>query len=410
MLSINPIGLTKNGFVIPDGYSWDATLKDGKKEGVVKVHDNYGCLSHILHFRNDQLNGICEFYNYGSLVEKRTFVNNVAEGWGCKIKYRKEVKWYLYSDGEQKAELIPCDDMKDYWKALEIPSEQLLSICKYDNDHKRDGKCYLYDNGHISRIVLFENGNEKHVYKEFNNDTMTEYDSNGMVYKGEYLDDPSKDYLREGGGLEFDNGILVYIGEWKNGLRDGEGKTLKSLVNEYEGELKDGEGKTMKSLVTEYEGGWKEGLPDGFGVLERDGEVYEGEWEMGKLKLREGGWYDYINGKKKRNDERTIIEKDNQLTELLMSDQLKMNVSELVIGYGCGNSISDSLELFGFGNLEKIMVSRNSLKNLSMLRISDNPVLETIEIEYGYWSSESDVSGPFSFVKTVVIECMMIYD
>lgn len=167
----------------------------------------------------------------------------------------------------------------------------------------------------------------------------------------------------------------------------------------------------MKSLVTEYEGGWKEGLPDGFGVLERDGELYEGEWEMGKLKLREGGWYDYINGKKKRNDEKTEIEKDNQLTELLMSDQLKMNVSELVIGYDCGNSISDSLELFGFENLEKIMVRQNSLKNLSMLRIPDNPVLETIVIHGGYYNSNnSNNTGSFSLVKTVVIECMMIYD
>ena len=384
-----PKGLTENGFVLPDGYSWDANLIDGKKEGKITVKDEYGCVSCVLHCHNDKLNGICEFYNEGTLVEKRTYVNNVEEGWACEIEMDEEVRWYSYTNGKRNAELKKCPNMDDCWKAVIISNNQLISICKYDDNRIPIGKGYIYENGHINRIVIFENGKEKNVLKSFEGKDMTEYDnSSKIIYEGGYCDDLSKDYPREGIGREFVGGHTIYSGEWKNNMRNGKGKTLKNGFAEYEGE-------------------WKEGLPNGFGLLKRDGKSYKGNWDMGKLKLDNGETYDYVSERIDIIQEK--IENEGQLRELLNNEEKKRNVKKLVIGEGCGNEMNDDLELCGFDNLESIVVKEDSLKNLNSLKISDNPELKSIETEDGYWNNR-DSTCAFCNVKNVTITSTLIDD
>ena len=98
-------GQTGEGFVLPNGFSWDAKLIDGKKEGIITVKDEFGCVACVLHFKNDKLNGLCEFYDEGSLVEKRTYVNDIEEGWSCEIEFGEEARWYSYVNGTKNAEL-----------------------------------------------------------------------------------------------------------------------------------------------------------------------------------------------------------------------------------------------------------------------------------------------------------------
>ena len=404
MAGILSTGQTGKGFVLPDGYSWDAKLIDRKKEGKITVKDEFGCISCVLHFRNDKLNGLCKFYDLGSLVEKRTFVNDVEEGWACEIEMGEEVRWYLYANGKRNAELKKYNNMENYWQAVKIFSNQLISICKYDDNHVPIGKGYIYENGCISRIVMFENGNEKYCLKTFEeNKMMTEYDNSGnRVYKGGFIDDISKDYPREGKGMEFVGGVLVYAGEWKNNMRNGKGHTLKNRVAEYQGE-------------------WKEGLPNGLGLLNRDGKSYKGNWDMGKLKMDNGETYDYVSGQiihinpipkpippVKPKPEATIkmvIENKDQLRELLKNDDKKRSVKQLVIAEGIGNEMNDDLELCGFDNLESIVVKKDSLKNLNSLKISDNPLLKSIETEDGEYKK-----GAFYNVKNVTITSTLIDD
>ena len=121
---ITTTGITRDGFVLPPNHSWDAQLINGKKKGIVTVKDEYGRISHKLEYVNDQLNGIAEFYNHGELVEKRTFVNNIEEGWSCEYKRGREVRWFMYSNGRKTGELKQyssfmglCISMKlgNYW-------------------------------------------------------------------------------------------------------------------------------------------------------------------------------------------------------------------------------------------------------------------------------------------------------
>ena len=61
--------------------------------------------------------------------------------------------------------------------------------------------------------------------------------------------------------------------------------------------------------------------------------------------------------------------------------------------------MNGDLILSGFDNLEKIVVKKNSLQNLNMLKICNNKQLKTIEIENGdLWN------GAFLYVKNMVIQ------
>ena len=71
------------------------------------------------------------------------------------------------------------------------------------------------------------------------------------------------------------------------------------------------------------------------------------------------------------------------------------------------NSIaySGDLVIENYPNLEKIVVKKNSLRNLSSLKICNNELLKTIDIEDGeMWKKD----GAFQNVKNVIIESISI--
>ena len=98
------------------------------------------------------------------------------------------------------------------------------------------------------------------------------------------------------------------------------------------------------------------------------------------------------------------ISKGNELMSLLNEQERRMNVSELLIEEGCGNELKEDLKICGFEKLKKLIVKKNSLKNLNSLVISNDSELEIIEIEDGDYDEENDTSyDPFENVKTVEI-------
>ena len=89
---------------------------------------------------------------------------------------------------------------------------------------------------------------------------------------------------------------------------------------------------------------------------------------------------------------------------LLYDEEKKKNVGELVIEEGCGNELKIDLKICGFENLKKLIVKKNSLKNLNSLVISNNSELESIETEDGKWDSKNETyHAPFENVKSVEI-------
>lgn len=228
-------------FILPEGYSWNAVLINGRKEGQVYVKDEDGCLSHILEFKNGKLNGTCEYYSENTLIEKRTFVNNVEEGWASEMRNEVIVKWILYRNGDKTIVMNKCINMDNYWRIVDSSNNTSVIICQINASQKPVGKGYIFDNDNINRVVLYDDGIEKHTVKSFEDNQMIEYNNNGnVVYKGEYLDSVSKDYPREGEGNEYEDGMLVYTGKWKNNKREGYGLSFMNQLLEYEGEWKNG--------------------------------------------------------------------------------------------------------------------------------------------------------------------------
>lgn len=226
--------MKESGFELPEGYTWDTILENGKKEGMVTVKDEKGRVFRKLQFKNDQLNGVCRFYRNGKLVEKREYVNDKEEGWSCEINRGKE-RWFMCSDGVRIAEIQKCEENEDYWRAIDS-DEKTLSICRYDDNHKPTGKGYIYVNNSIDRAVLFKNGVEGITLKRFDGDKMVEYDNNGYkVYEGSFANSIAKDYARDGDGIEYDGGEIVYEGGFVNGKREGEGCSFKDGYVDYEG-------------------------------------------------------------------------------------------------------------------------------------------------------------------------------
>ena len=76
--------------------------------------------------------------------------------------------------------LVKCEELEGFWNEIAIESEKLISICQYNEEHVKNGKCYLYEGNLIQKIVSFDNGKEKDCFKEFNGEEMTEYDKEEM--------------------------------------------------------------------------------------------------------------------------------------------------------------------------------------------------------------------------------------
>ena len=137
------------------------------------------------------------------------------------------------------------------------------------------------------------------------------------------------------------------------------------------------------SLV-EYEGGYYNGMRYGNGKLydKKNELIYEGEW--------------YMNNPL----ETSSVKIDRELKE----EDIHFGLEELEIGDDCLDNI-ECFKLIGYDHLKKLILHKNSLKNLDSLVISNNNELKIIEIEdgEGRYDDESRNTGVCYNVKNVEI-------
>ena len=156
----------------------------------------------------------------------------------------------------------------------------LLSVSEYDDEWRKNGKCFEYEGGRMVRECEYKNGVMMRVVREWKGEVMIEYDVNGMrVYEGGFEGDMMQGFVREGNGTEYgiDGKSALYVGGWKNGLREGYGSEFKGLNPVYIGE-------------------WKNGMRDGIGkeLNENEEVVRRGRWissvYVGTVKQYEDGY------------------------------------------------------------------------------------------------------------------------
>ena len=152
----------------------------------------------------------------------------------------------------------------------------LLSVSEYDDNWLKNGTCFEYEDEIVVRECEYEKGRMTGVLREWKGEVMIEYDVNGTrIYEGGFEGYVVKGFVREGKGKEFeiDGKSALYVGRWKNGLRDGYGSEFKDCFPVYIGEWKNG---------------MRDGIRDGMGKeLNKNGEVVRsGRWVRGKYGIQ----------------------------------------------------------------------------------------------------------------------------
>ena len=150
--------------------------------------------------------------------------------------------------------------------------------------------------------------------------------------------------------------------------------------------------------------------------MNESGIEYEGEWNDGLLKIDEEMSIEYENGLFYVNElqnsglfgcSKKMVKKDiNDLEKRQLVvrtnrhlSQLNQLVSVLEIVDDCCNDLEIDLRICNYSNLERIVVKKNSFRNLNSLVISNNPQLKSIEVK----GCIHKRNGAFWYVKIVEI-------
>jgi hypothetical protein len=252
---------------------YEGQLVDGKMHGKGKLYHENGTLWYDAEFQNDEVQGQGTFVQSG-LVDGRNMsgyyisgnlVHGVPNGQGRgytpsgKLVYEGEFKGGKFH-GQGK-----------YFVNGELVYEGGFAHNQYEGYGKLYNKEYVEYEGEFKQ-------NEWHGKGKLY-DTI----SHLLAYDGEF-----RDGIRQGQGIEYPWRNSVYKGAFNNGYREGMGIDYLGGVVEYEGEfhgnVREGKGKLYYNDNSMYEGEFSKQYPNGKGKLtDKDGHlIYEGEFVGGK--------------------------------------------------------------------------------------------------------------------------------
>ena len=335
------------------------SMKEGKKEGVSMLLRKNGTVFMKLMFVNDECEGeVTKRNENGSVVLK----GRVSKGKevGIWIEYDddgNEIWRGLYRNGKRYSILKEEEGMKGFYSEMSVNGD-LLNVSEYDDEWRKNGKCFEYEGGRMVRECEYKNGVMMRVLREWKGECMIEYDDNGMrVYEGGFEGDMMKGFVREGRGKEFgiDGKRVLYVGEWKKGLRDGYGSEIKGYCPVYIGE-------------------WKNGLRHGTGrELNENGTV-----------MRKGRW---IEGVYEDAIKRFEDGYGNDLS-VFDIDCLK-GIERVEIGNDCFEKVNRFV-IDGLNELKSMKIGKNSFKYSNKKRCGSKCVImncdQLNEIQIGYES------------------------
>ena len=213
-------------------YELRVSMKEGKKEGIGLIVREDGTPFIRMMFVNDECEGEVTKMNeyYGTVLKGRVSKGKEVGIW---IEYDddgNEIWRGLYRNGKRYSILKEEEGMKGFYSEMSVNGD-LLNVSEYDDNWMKNGRCFeVKGSKYVKRECVYENGMKKRMIREFTEDgLMILFDDNGMrVYEGGFEGDMMKGFVREGRGKEFgiDGKRVLYVGEWKNGKRDGTGREL----------------------------------------------------------------------------------------------------------------------------------------------------------------------------------------
>ena len=183
------IGSPHKGFVI------ESVMNEGKLNGKAIMKNDKGILIGEFVYVNGEANGSCKlYYENGVLYFEGYLKNGYREGIG-----------------------------KEYNEEGNVIFEGL-----YKEGMRKNGLCYLYKNNKVYEVWKCNSTDNAYKLIEFEGNEMIEYNESGrVIYRGGYMESNKYRYIRNGFGKLYNNkGNSIYVGEWKNGMKQGKGMMI----------------------------------------------------------------------------------------------------------------------------------------------------------------------------------------
>ena len=155
------------------GYTLRAGLSAEEKiDGDGLLRDPQGIVFAELHFDNGNLNGPCKLFTTNGDIFFDGFIEN-----GFRVAGKEKDFFGFYKDGKRYHRLSPLKGkMKGFYNETDIHTGELLFITQINEVYKKNGICYALHDNVVYQASIYENGEEKRIWKEFNGDVMKEYD------------------------------------------------------------------------------------------------------------------------------------------------------------------------------------------------------------------------------------------
>ena len=193
------------------GYRLQTRMENGKMNGESVIFNPDHIIVAKLSLVDGIANGPCTLYDdNGNLFFQGYLKNGYREGKGKEYDENEKLVFEGLFEKGKRVNSIKMEGMKGYWKVMNDANE-VISICKKDEQGNNDGICYFYSNGEIDRISEWKNGEE--------------ISDSGYC---RIFDEPNKVFFeghfghgkKEGKGMEYDlNGKLVFDGFYEQGKK-----------------------------------------------------------------------------------------------------------------------------------------------------------------------------------------------
>ena len=134
------------------GYSIESVMKNGRMNGNSRILNEKKVKIASLTFVDGIANGACTLYDsIGRLYFEGYFVNGYREGKGKEYNDEGKVVFDGFFKEGKRMNIVELKEMKGYWKEMNEDNE-VISICKKDEEGRNDEICYFYLNDEIDRI------------------------------------------------------------------------------------------------------------------------------------------------------------------------------------------------------------------------------------------------------------------
>ena len=195
----------------------------------------------------------------------------IREGEGVLYDQKGKVKYRgPFEQGQQFYQYEDLKNMPGFRRETTIHGN-VLSVSEYDSSRRKHGRCFLYQNDVVNEECVYSRGKKRETIRLLDGTTMKVFRNSQLVYQGTYSGDMKTGYKRAGQGTEYENGSVVYVGDYMDDKRNGMGTQYR---NEHEW----------------FIGSFKKGVQHGQGrIMNEDGTVIiEGDWKYGFLQTEYG--------------------------------------------------------------------------------------------------------------------------